>query len=75
MGWLITLEPITKPMQREAADAGFYVSPWGAHPKIQIRAVESLLDGKAFDAPPIQPGGTTFQKPRRVERKEQGTLI
>jgi len=35
MGWLITLEPITKPMQREAADAGFDVSPWGAHPKIQ----------------------------------------
>lgn len=75
MGWLITLEPVTKPMQREAADAGFYASPWGAHPKIQIRTVESLLDGKAFDAPPIQPGGTTFQKPRRVERNEQGTLI
>jgi len=26
-------------------------------------------------APPIRPGGTTFQKPRRIERNEQGTLI
>ncbi|MDP4021543.1 DNA methyltransferase [Methylobacterium sp. NEAU 140] len=75
MGWLVTLEPITRPMQREAADAGFYVSPWGAHPRLQIRTVEQLLDGRAFDAPPFQHGGTTFQRPRRQERVDQGLLF
>lgn len=75
MGWLITLEPATKAMQREAADAGFYVSPWGAHPKLQIRTVRQLLDGNGFDAPPIQHGGTTFQRPRRQERATQGVLL
>ena len=34
MGWLITLETATKPMRKEAADHGFYESPWGKHGKI-----------------------------------------
>jgi hypothetical protein len=49
--------------------------PGGAHPKLQIRTVQQLLDGRAFDAPPIQHGGTTFQTPRRLERVEQGDLF
>lgn len=74
MGWLICLEHITKPMRQEAADAGFYMSLWGAHPRVQIRTVKQLLSSNAFDAPPIERGGTTFQKPRRRQRVGQGIL-
>jgi hypothetical protein len=35
----------------EAASAGFYESPWGQHPKLQILTVEELLDGTVLDYP------------------------
>lgn len=69
MGWLITLEPASRPMITEAANHGVHESPWGRHPKIQVLTVAELLDGQRFDMPPIQPGGTTYQMPRRVERR------
>ena len=69
MGWFVTLEPISGPMKTEAADLGLYESPWGRHPKIQIRTVSDLLGGQKFDAPPIRQGGTTFRLPRRVEKR------
>lgn len=75
MGWFITLEKPSRPMRTEAASAGFYASPWGKHPRIQILTVEELLEGKHFDCPPIRPSGTTYRLPRRVERGgEQGAL-
>lgn len=52
IGVLISLEEATAAMRREAASAGFYDSPWGKHPKLQIRTVAELLDGKAIDQPP-----------------------
>ena len=55
---------------------GFYESPWGKHPRIQVLTVASLLDGVKFDAPPIRAGGTTFKLPRRVAKeKTQGILL
>ena len=75
MGWLITLEPPSKPMRTEAASAGVYKSPWGAHPRIQILTAEQLLEGVQFSRPPIRPSGTTFALPRRIEREsDQGKL-
>jgi DNA modification methylase len=75
MGWFITLEQPSKPMRTEAASAGFYQSPWGKHPRLQILTVEELLDGKHFDCPPIRSSGTTYQLPRRVAREgSQQTL-
>jgi hypothetical protein len=44
IGLLITLQSPTRDMRTEAADAGFYQSPWGRHPRIQILTVEELLD-------------------------------
>ena len=69
MGWFVTLKPISGPMKTEAADHGFYTSPWGRHPKIQVRTVSDLLGGQKFDVPPIRRGGTTFRLPRRVEKR------
>ena len=46
---LASLSPLrepTQPMRTEAASAGFYTSPWGQHPKIQLLTIAELLAGK-----------------------------
>ena len=47
IGVLISLNEATQPMRQEAASAGFYTSPWGQHPRIQLLTVAELLAGKA----------------------------
>lgn len=51
IGVLISFEKPTKPMREEAAEAGFYQSPWGKHARIQLLTVEDLLGGKGIDYP------------------------
>jgi site-specific DNA-methyltransferase (adenine-specific) len=51
MGVVISLNEPTKPMKEEAASAGFYMSPWGQHPKVQLFTVAELLAGKRPDMP------------------------
>ena len=64
IGVFLSLEPPTSPMRREAASAGFYESPWGKHPRIQLLTVEDLLGGKSIDYP--QDTDVTFKKAQRV---------
>jgi DNA modification methylase len=52
IGVLITLEEPTRPMISEAASAGFYKTPYGDHPRLQILTVEKLLEGQRIDYPP-----------------------
>ena len=52
LGVLIALEEPTKLMKAEATEAGFYKSPWGNHPRLQILTIAELLDGKRIDYPP-----------------------
>jgi site-specific DNA-methyltransferase (adenine-specific) len=52
LGVLIALEEPTKLMRVEAAEAGFYKSPWGNHPRLQILTIAELLEGKRIDYPP-----------------------
>jgi hypothetical protein len=52
IGVLITMHPPTRGMKVEAATAGFYSSPWGKHPRIQILTVEQLLAGQGVDIRP-----------------------
>lgn len=52
IGVLISLEEPTAPMRKEAASAGFYTSPWGKHPRLQLLTVDELLTGKGIDRPP-----------------------
>ncbi len=71
IGVLITMEPPTKPMREEAASAGFYQSPWGTHPRLQLLTVAELLDGRRIDSPPLGQVGQTFKKaPRAAAAKE-----
>jgi site-specific DNA-methyltransferase (adenine-specific) len=62
IGVLIALQEPTKPMREEAADAGFYESPWGKHPRLQILTVAELLEGKGIDCPPQEQVNVTFKK-------------
>jgi site-specific DNA-methyltransferase (adenine-specific) len=76
IGLFITLQPPTKDMRTEAASAGFYESPWGKHPRIQILTVEDLIEGKTPDLPPFRQGGTTFTLPDVVAADDdQGSLL
>ncbi len=53
IGVFITLEAPTKPMQAEAASAGFYKTPYGNHPRLQILTIRELLEEKRrIDYPP-----------------------
>lgn len=71
MGVFVTLTPPTRPMQVEAATAGFYESPHsGAFPKIQILTIEGLLNGSESPKyPDLARGGLTFKQ----AKKEQGS--
>ena len=64
IGAFLSLEPPTSAMRREAASAGFYESPWGKHPHIQLLTVEDLLGGKNVDYP--MAADVTFKKAKRV---------
>jgi site-specific DNA-methyltransferase (adenine-specific) len=77
IGLFVTLAVPTKPMVTEAVSAGFYKSPKGDVPKIQILTIEDLLSGKAkpqyFD---MSSGVYNFKK-AKVERQkaEQKQLL
>ena len=64
IGAFLSLEPPTAPMRREAVSAGFYESPWGKHPRIQLLTIEDLLGGKSVDYP--RAVDVTFKKAQRV---------
>ncbi len=74
VGVLLTLEDATKPMKTEAAAAGFYKSPWGSHPRLQILTIAELLEGKGIDYP--HPSNVTFKRAPKAlpAQAEQLTL-
>jgi site-specific DNA-methyltransferase (adenine-specific) len=61
----------TQPMRTEAASAGFYHSSYfdRDYPRLQIRTVAELLDGKGIDYPAIGGGNVTFKRAQRVKEK------
>jgi DNA methylase/NACHT-associated inactive restriction endonuclease len=69
MGVLISFEPPTKPMRAEAATAGFYDSPWGKHPRIQLLTVAELLEGKRIDYPQTAGVNQTYKQAPKAVRK------
>jgi DNA modification methylase len=73
IGVFITLEEPTKPMETEAAAAGFYKSPWGTHPRLQILTIAELLQGKKIDYPPAHQVNVTFKKAPTAKPKVEKT--
>lgn len=70
IGVEITLNEPTQPMRSEAASAGFYNSPWGKHPRVQILTIEELLDGAQIDMPPIRQVNQTYRRAPRHQGDE-----
>jgi site-specific DNA-methyltransferase (adenine-specific) len=76
IGLFVTLAEPTKPMITEAVSAGFYKSPKGDVPKIQILTIDGLISGKEraqyFD---MSSGVYNFKKAKVEKRKaEQNKL-
>ena len=69
IGVLLSFEKPTKLMKAEAASAGFYKSPWGSHPRLQLITVEELLAGTTVDAPRTAGVNQTYkQAPRHLKK-------
>ena len=76
IGVLLTLEDSTQPMRTEATSAGFYDSPWGKHPRLQVLTIAELLSGKRIDMPPLGQVNQTFKRAQRAqESHEQPRLL
>ena len=68
IGLFITLNPSTRPMQDEAAAAGFYAPehyPESLYPRVQILTIAELLAGKRAEYPRLAPDATFRPAPRR----------
>ncbi len=71
IGVVLTLEPPTGPMRREAASAGIYHSEFWQkdYPRVQIITIEELLHGKLPEMPPST--SPFAQAPRERQRGKQ----
>ena len=77
IGVLICMEGPTKPMRKEAAEAGFYKPPGleDRFPRIQILTIEELLAGKTVEFPPYREDVTHRKAPKvRAAAEKKGTL-
>jgi DNA modification methylase len=69
IGVLISFDKPTKAMRAWAAGQGFYESPWGKHPRIQLLTVEELLGGKRIDMPDVRGANVTYKRAPEMKRK------
>ena len=71
-GILISLQPPTGPMESEAASAGFYEHKTNKQkfPRLQLRTVRELMDGKGIERPTtVAATNETFKKAPTSKRK------
>jgi site-specific DNA-methyltransferase (adenine-specific) len=72
LGFFITLETPTKPMESEALSAGFYAPPIFLGKRtvraLQIRTIEQLLNGNNFDFP-LTGANVSLKKADRVNEE------
>lgn len=70
IGVLISMQEPTREMKKEAVEAGFYTSPWGKHPRLQLLTIRELMNGSRVDYPPSRANVTFKAAPRAsVESK------
>lgn len=72
LGVLISFEKPTQQMRSWAAGQGFYESPWGRHPRLQLLTIGELLDGKRIDYPQTAGINRTYrQAPKALKVAER----
>lgn len=67
IGILLAVDEPTRAMRTEAASAGFYKSPWGSHPRLQIMTVAELLAGMKPDIPPMRQTSETYKRSPKIK--------
>ena len=71
---LISFDTPTKQMRSWAAGQGFFESPWGKHPRVQLITVAELLAGGRIDAPRTAGTNVTYkQAPRQMKKVAEQT--
>jgi site-specific DNA-methyltransferase (adenine-specific) len=73
IGVFLTLDPPTRPMEKEAASAGFYTLGERQYPRLQIITVEQALAG-AKPAIPLVDTGAAFKRAARENMSKQPKL-
>ena len=73
IGVFLTLEPPTRPMEKEAASAGFYTLGGRQYPRLQIITVEQALNGLK-PAIPLVDTGAAFKRAARETVKQDRLL-
>ncbi len=73
IGVFLTLEPPTRPMEKEAASAGFYMLGERQYPRLQIITIEQALAG-AKPAIPLVDAGAAFKRAAREDTNRQPKL-
>lgn len=73
IGIFITLADPTKPMNTEAVKTGYYETPFGKYPKIQIITIEELFAGKKSNIPLVDL--TALKKAKVENMSQQGRLF
>lgn len=73
IGVLISVEPPTKPMLKEAAEAGLYQPPGmtDKYPRLQILSIAELLEGKKIDYPRYAADATFKKAPKSRKATEE----
>jgi DNA modification methylase len=73
IGVLISMEAPTKPMMKEAAEAGFYQPPGltDRYPRIQILSIAELLAGKKIEYPRFAADATFKKAPKARKAAEE----
>lgn len=74
IGVLISMEPPTKPMLKEAAEAGLYQPPGltDKYPRMQILSIAELLAGKKIEYPRLL--DVTFKKAPKARKAPEEQL-
>lgn len=73
IGVFISLSTPTKPMQKEAFQAGFFETSYGKYPRLQILTIEEILSGKCPSIPLVD--AAQFKKATREDTYVQDRLI
>jgi hypothetical protein len=73
IGVFLTLTPPTRPMEKEAAAAGFYILGERQYPRVQIITVEQALNG-VRPAIPLVDAGAAFKRAAREQTKQDRLL-
>lgn len=75
IGVLISMEPPSRPMLKEAAEAGYYKSPFvdGKFPRLQIFTVEQLLRGGLIAYPRFL--DVTYKQAPRAREKQAEPMV